>query len=227
MKTKRHILHIALGLILSATAAFAHSDAFEPTFVDTLVAPYLSMQKSLAGDDLAAAKTGAETFLEAMKVAPHENGTHQETDALSAPAEAITHAADIQTARASFRTLSHEIISLVEHVGTTAGHSLYVAHCPMAFSNTGADWMQSNKTVANPYYGAMMLRCGDIKKQIAGEELESEKAHGGHEAMPVPSDPHAQARLDALHAGVPGYQKVKITAKQSATPAQKMSCCSQ
>ena len=38
----------------------------------------------------------------------------------------------------------------------------------MAFDNAGAYWIQPDSTTANPYYGAMMLRCGS-EREILGE----------------------------------------------------------
>lgn len=168
--------------MLSATAAFAHSDAFKPEFVDTLVGPYLEMQKSLAQDDLKAAQKGAKHYLEAMKKAPHEGEAHEETAELTAPAKAITAASDLKSARNAFLSLSKEMTLLVKHNGTNKDTPLYIAHCPMAFDNKGGSWLQSEKTVSNPYYGSMMLRCGSIKKQIAGKEpgADSKKGHHGH-----------------------------------------------
>ena len=61
---------LTLSLLLSAAGAFAHSDAFKPELVDTLIAPYLAIQKGLADDDLKAAQTGAKQYLEAMNKAP-------------------------------------------------------------------------------------------------------------------------------------------------------------
>lgn len=86
----KNILHMALGLLLSISVLQAHSDAFKPTFVDTLVDPYLSMQKGLAADDLQAAQVGAAAFLKAMKHAPHEGGAHEEAMDLSNPAKTIS-----------------------------------------------------------------------------------------------------------------------------------------
>jgi Cu(I)/Ag(I) efflux system membrane fusion protein len=34
----------------------------------------------------------------------------------------------------------------------------------MAFDGKGGSWLQKDATVANPYYGAMMLRCGSVSK---------------------------------------------------------------
>jgi len=168
---------LAVSLVLTATVAFAHSDAFKPAFVDTLIDPYLAIQKGLAGDDLKAAKKGAENYLKAMKLAPHDGKAHKEAMDLSAPAKTIENASDINVARTVFLSLSREITSLVQHVGTTKETPLFVAHCPMAFENKGGSWLQSGKTVANPYYGSMMLRCGSIQKQIAGDEP---SGHSGH-----------------------------------------------
>jgi Cu(I)/Ag(I) efflux system membrane fusion protein len=31
----------------------------------------------------------------------------------------------------------------------------------MAFDNKGAYWLQDSEEIANPYFGAAMLRCGE------------------------------------------------------------------
>ncbi len=36
----------------------------------------------------------------------------------------------------------------------------------MAFDFDGADWIQRNATVANPYFGAQMLRCGSEEERL-------------------------------------------------------------
>ena len=176
---------MVLGLSFVLTAALqAHSEAFKPNFVDTLVDPYLAIQKGLADDNLKAAQTGANNFLEAMKQAPHQGEAHEEAADLTTPAKAIVGASDIKAARTAFLGLSQEMTSLVKHVGTTKDTPLYVAYCPMAFGNKGGSWMQSSKTVANPYYGSMMLGCGSIKEQVAGVKSNSNNSHAhtdGHQ----------------------------------------------
>ena len=174
---------LAFSLVLTATTAFAHSDAFKPAFVDTLIDPYLMIQKGLAGDDLAAAQKGAEHYLKAMESAPHEGEAHEEAKDLIKPAKAISETEDIKAARAAFLDLSRQMASLVEHVGTTKDTPLYTAFCPMAFNNKGGQWVQSEKTVSNPYYGSMMLRCGSIQKQIAGttNQINQHSESGNHD----------------------------------------------
>ncbi|MDQ8209431.1 DUF3347 domain-containing protein [Coraliomargarita sp. SDUM461003] len=162
------ILQLALGLLISVSILQAHSDAFKPQFVDTVVDPYLSIQKALAGDDLEAAQVGAKAFLQAMEPAPHAGEAHQEAVALRAPVKRIAAASDIKVARTAFLESSRQMIAFIEHVGVTKDSPMFTAFCPMAFDGKGGEWVQSDEKVANPYYGSMMFRCGSIQKQIAG-----------------------------------------------------------
>lgn len=40
--------------------------------------------------------------------------------------------------------------------------TFYVQHCPMAKKDQGADWLSLENQVRNPYYGASMLKCGEV-----------------------------------------------------------------
>lgn len=183
----KYLIPLTLALLLSASATFAASHAMGNPYVDTLIKPYLATQQALAGDDVKAAKAGANQLLEALKQVPKEGKPRDATADLSAHAKAIAKATDIEAARTAFRDLSRELTALLEHVGTTQDTSLYIAHCPMAFDNEGARWVQSDPTIANPYYGSMMLSCGSIEKQIGGESShdaaapEAGSPTGGHD----------------------------------------------
>lgn len=173
MKTIRQLL-LLLGLIaLVAQPGFAHPDTFKPAFTDSLVSPYLKVQTALAADDLPVAKAAAGELLAAAAKGP-------DFKAFTTPAKAIATAPDIAAARTNFLKVSKELITLVAHVGTTGGQDLFVAHCPMAFGNTGGDWLQSDKKINNPYYGATMLRCGSIKSQAATKQLPTGAEHSAH-----------------------------------------------
>lgn len=174
---------IAGILILAAAGqALAHSKEFTPELVTTLVQPYLAIQQNLAADQLNEAKTGAGAFLKAMEKAPSSGDAKEEADALISPAKAISEASDIGSARTAFKDLTQEFSTLLRHMGTTRTEPLYLVHCPMAFDNKGADWVQADKTVANPYFGASMLSCGSVKAEISPQGSHTGKAEGGHEA---------------------------------------------
>jgi len=57
-------------------------------------------------------------------------------------------------------------------------HNVYLLHCPMAFNNQGANWLQKDANTRNPYFGTTMLKCADRKELIAGGE--AEEAEGDH-----------------------------------------------
>lgn len=170
-----------ITLAVSAGQAHAHSKEFTPELVTTLVQPYLAIQQNLAADQLDEAKTGAGAFLKAIEKAPASGDAKEETEALTAPAKAISEASDIGSARTAFKDLTQEFSTLLRHMGTTRSEPLYLVHCPMAFDNQGADWVQAGKTVANPYFGASMLRCGSVKAEISPEGTHTGKAKTGHE----------------------------------------------
>lgn len=68
--------------------------------------------------------------------------------------------------RANFCDLSNALIEAIEKFGHIENGPLYVIHCGMAFNNKGADWIQKDKDVKNPYYGKEMLKCGMAREKI-------------------------------------------------------------
>jgi Cu(I)/Ag(I) efflux system membrane fusion protein len=147
MKSIRNVLLLVAGLTAAALTAAAHGEEFKPAFVSSLTPAYLDVQTALAADDLGATKAAAQTLLATAKKGP---AFEDFTD----PVQTIIDAADIKAARAGFKEASGELITLIEHFGTANDRDLYVAHCPMAFSGKGGDWLQGDQQIANPYYGA-------------------------------------------------------------------------
>ncbi|QYY36740.1 DUF3347 domain-containing protein [Ruficoccus sp. ZRK36] len=165
----RNILALGLSLLLT-NLLHAHDEAFKPDFVSGLVPGYLSIEKGLVADDLPAAQKGAQSFLVAMGQAPEGSKRIERTNEnLSTPAKAIAEAKDLAAAREAFQSLSDKMEGLIMHVGVTGDTRLYLLHCPMALGGKGANWIQADKSVANPYFGMKMLRCGSVQKQLAGE----------------------------------------------------------
>ncbi len=114
-----------------------------------LVGTYEKISMALAADDLKSAKEAAATL--SCHASCHDNA------ALGAEADKVANAASIGDARAAFKAVSAKVI---EDAGESADY--FVMTCPMA----GADWIQTTKQVANPYYGSQMLRCGAVKKTV-------------------------------------------------------------
>ncbi len=75
----------------------------------------------------------------------------------------------IDPARDAFRTVSHAMLrAAVTARGPETLHSLTHYHCPMVPGN-GGDWMQPGGKLLNPYWGAEMLHCGTVVRDLAVE----------------------------------------------------------
>jgi Cu(I)/Ag(I) efflux system membrane fusion protein len=138
-----------------------------------VVEKYLSLHKALAGDDLDIAVTAAKSSIEALSGVdmsllidkPHDLWMDRSTR-MSKALNAIQNATEIDAARKAFEILSSELIAVVLQFGIPETQQLYRIHCPMAFNNKGADWLQTDKDIRNPYFGASMLKCGEVTEEI-------------------------------------------------------------
>jgi membrane fusion protein, copper/silver efflux system len=117
------------------------------------VSSYLTIQEALAADQPEAARPAATALAADLR----NSGVFEGASA----AEAMARASDVAELRRHFETLSNVFISIASSAGVAEG-VVYEVHCPMAFNNRGASWLQRDQTVNNPYYGARMLRCGDV-----------------------------------------------------------------
>ncbi|TPV35641.1 efflux RND transporter periplasmic adaptor subunit [Paucihalobacter ruber] len=71
----------------------------------------------------------------------------------------------IEGFRSQFQTISDVLIQFIEQTGPY-DDVIYVQHCPMANNNQGADWLSLSKEIKNPYFGSVMLRCGEVTDSI-------------------------------------------------------------
>jgi len=100
---------------------------------------------------------------------------------LNAGVKEFGQAADFSAARRAFEHISIGLINATKRFGVEDG--VFEFHCPMAFDNQGASWLQTTNAIRNPYFGASMLKCGELmgrglgprgKGQGAGTEEEAE-----------------------------------------------------
>jgi membrane fusion protein, copper/silver efflux system len=135
---------------------------------------YFSIQETLAKDDPQSARAGAEKLkktLDSVEMTLLEGEAHgawmKQLDMLRKAGSALAKASEIEHARRAFNDLSQAAITvqkLFGHAGTIEHHLIF---CPMAFDDKGASWLATSQEVANPYFGARMLRCGVVKESFA------------------------------------------------------------
>ena len=115
---------------------------------------YFDLQEALAADDLEASQKVAGQLSELATVQSFEPAKKMVAQ--------LSSAKDLEGLRKEFEPLS---LALIQLAPSYAGPdlALFQAHCPMAFKNQGGDWLQRTDQLRNPYFGARMLKCGDIE----------------------------------------------------------------
>ena len=132
---------------------------------------YFRAQEALADDDLEAFRAGAVAMHEAVRTVDGAALSGDAAgvwsgirDALLLHAEHVEHFGDLEAARAPFEDWSMAMLDLEARFGHLGEGAHYEAYCPMAFDFEGASWLQRGEVIDNPYFGDMMLRCGEIRR---------------------------------------------------------------
>ncbi|REH54681.1 Cu(I)/Ag(I) efflux system membrane fusion protein [Tenacibaculum gallaicum] len=133
---------------------------------------YIELKDALVKTDADAAKTSAENLQKDlisidMKLLTNKKA-HQQwmqlIPALKSSNEEIAKTADVAIQRKYFKIVSDNFIKAVQSFGIN--EVTYKQYCPMADSDKGAYWLSKEKQVLNPYFGDMMLKCGEVKETI-------------------------------------------------------------
>lgn len=119
-----------------------------------LVRPYLDMAAQLSEDRADQLPALAQELAAAAKAEGDKPGLAQVI------AASASIGGELEPSRKAFKKLSDGMIEYMRAVPATEAGTVIV-HCPMAFGDQGAQWVQREGKVANPYFGASMLRCGD------------------------------------------------------------------
>ena len=142
-KTMIRIAAIAAALAALAVPASA-------AVADGLAAPYLHIQVALANDSTDGVAEAARA------ITAEAAGMGEQAAAIGAAAETLADATDLQSARDAFGPLSDALIVYGRDVGFG---ELRLAYCPMV----DKEWLQETSEIRNPFYGSMMLTCGEFR----------------------------------------------------------------
>jgi membrane fusion protein, copper/silver efflux system len=130
-----------------------------------LISAYLGIQKKLAADDAKGART-AYGQLKAAADAKDLPGDAAVKQRISASAATGAAAKDLAAARDVFAKTSDGMVDWLKREGNPLANNVQLAHCPMAQDGKGANWLQTEGKLANPYFGTEMLECGTLEKEL-------------------------------------------------------------
>jgi len=196
MGHEKHPPVVAAKFQLKAAALFGH---------------YFAVQQALAGDDFESAKSAAAEFGKALAAAapasadlapPQRTAWDKHAATLAKAVGAVADTSDLAAVRQQFKVLSDELIAVGRHFGNPTGEDVYQLHCPMAFDNKGADWLQPDEKVRNPYYGKEMLNCGTVEEifpaRQAGQKKPTEDDASGRTRAEKPPPPVCEMGLPPI-----------------------------
>jgi len=153
-------------------------DAFRAQIASVLDG-YLAMQTGLSKDDSKAASDALAATSKALGTVDVKlldsaayGAWMRELPSLGDALKEMAKAKDINDQRAGFALVSEALPPVLRVFGPT-DRTLYIIRCPMAFNNRGATWVQPDKSVRNPYFGATMLTCGSVVETIGGTRPEA------------------------------------------------------
>lgn len=139
----------------------------------TLFFSYLELQVALADDDLSRLKFNLENFLKVLdridltKASPSAKKMWvKDRGVLSLETKNMMVASDLASARLAFERLNRPMYRLLARHGNPLPAGIRLAYCPMAFNDAGAYWLQRRDSIFNPYFGAKMLRCGEVRQRL-------------------------------------------------------------
>jgi Cu(I)/Ag(I) efflux system membrane fusion protein len=131
---------------------------------------YFEVKNALVNDDAETAQKTAgkvSAAIEKVDMSLLEGDAHHHWMALQKQLEEasgmISETTDIEKQREHFNMLSEAMLETTESFGLEI-EKTYRQFCPMAFDDEGAFWLSESDEILNPYFGDMMLRCGEVKE---------------------------------------------------------------
>jgi len=152
--------------------------------LEAVYAGYFAGQEALTADDLdgfARAAKAMDDAAEAVDVLGLFGAPLSDWRRIKKNLQGGQNASDLDAARVGFELMSEGVVSLLRRFGNQGEDPMNLAHCPMAFDNAGADWLQRGTDIRNPYFGSMMLGCGDIRETFVLEKENKRPVQGGHQ----------------------------------------------
>jgi len=144
------------------------------TQLGIFVSAYLKMKDAFVATDEKQVEVEAEKALSALDkidMALLKGDAHIDWMKLQEPIKnnlkGIIGMKGIEMKRSHFSIVSNKITEAVETFGIQTDKTVYLEFCPMAFDDKGAYWISENKEIQNPYFGDVMMRCGEVVRVVS------------------------------------------------------------
>ncbi len=158
--------------------------------LETLFNRYFDLKNALADDEpQTAARQAAQVLEQLEQIGEHAlEGEHhmfwmEQYGEIRESLGSLMESEELDSQRVHFEPLSAAMIRTARTLGAI-GQTWYVAYCPMVDGDRGAYWLSEFEQIINPYFGSMMLRCGEVRETIregvGAGQMEEPREQAGH-----------------------------------------------
>lgn len=147
----------------------------DPAFVKELTTfyeAYLKMNEAFIETDAAKVSTEAKNTMQALgnvKMELLKGDAHMawmdQLNILKPALKKIGNSNDIEEQRKEYATFNLAFYKSLKMFGLD-NDTAYYQYCPMANGDQGAYWFSAEKEIRNPYFGDMMLSCGETRETL-------------------------------------------------------------
>ncbi|HYQ57911.1 MAG TPA: DUF3347 domain-containing protein, partial [Draconibacterium sp.] len=147
----------------------------DPKFVTQLTAfykAYIKMNEAFIESDAPKVSAEAKNTMQALSNVEMEllkGDTHldwmDQLNVLKPTLETIGNGNDLEKQRLEYATFNQAFYKSLKMFGLD-NETAYYQFCPMANNDQGAFWLSETKEIRNPYFGDMMLSCGETRDTI-------------------------------------------------------------
>ena len=165
-----------------------------------VIEEYLKLKETLVGEKPEEAAVSAEKLAKFMKEV-NTSGLDDKagetwkklSDTMETNLKTIQDTREIEAMRKAFDPLSEAFAKVMLGFRHAMKDPIFLYHCPMAFDQQGAYWIESSQDVRNPYFGEtpykgqQMLKCAELVEKIPPESfpsLDKAKSAQGSQAKP-------------------------------------------
>lgn len=136
-----------------------------------LLLSYLALKQAMVNTDPMLTRQCAKTFMELLSrmdqrelTDPMKAFWNIKVKSIGEKGGMIAESGDMEVQRAAFKPFSASVIEVYKSFGT--GLQVYVQYCPMADEDRGGYWLSDKKNIENPYFGDLMMECGEVKELL-------------------------------------------------------------
>ncbi len=169
------LISIAFGATAQDTAIKDYSKADKKTKkgIDEALVSYLKVKDALVATNKVEVQTAAAELKTAIVSIPADKLTDEQKQYLNTHRTYIVlqstsiqnDSIDIEQKRVAFEKVTQSMYALIKSFKANKV-GVYLQYCPMAMNYNGAFWLSDRETIMNPYFGDLMLHCGDVEEVI-------------------------------------------------------------